>query len=56
MNILAIDSSNQVMSVAVLNDSKIVGEITTNVKRNHSESLMPAIDEVIKMAHLKPNE
>lgn len=56
MNILAIDSSNQVMSVAVLNDSKIVGEITTNVKRNHSESLMPAIDEVIKMAHLKPTE
>ena len=44
MKILAIDTSNQAMSIAVLENEKILGELTTNIKRNHSESLMPAID------------
>lgn len=48
MKILAIDTSNQAMSIAVLENEKILGELTTNIKRNHSESLMPAIDGLMK--------
>ncbi|GAA0496712.1 tRNA (adenosine(37)-N6)-threonylcarbamoyltransferase complex dimerization subunit type 1 TsaB [Salinibacillus aidingensis] len=54
MKVLAMDTSNQVMSVAVLDNQQIVAEITTNVKRNHSVRLMPAIDEAMKEAKMTP--
>lgn len=47
MRLLAIDASNQAMSVAVLENQKIIGEITTNVKGNHSQRLMPAIAKLM---------
>lgn len=56
MKLLAIDSSNQVMSVAVLEDRKLIGEVTTNVKGNHSQRLMPAIETIMKEAGWKPTE
>lgn len=52
MRILAIDTSNQSMSVAVVENDQILTEQTTNVKRNHSIQLMPAIERVIKDANL----
>ncbi|MFD2617735.1 tRNA (adenosine(37)-N6)-threonylcarbamoyltransferase complex dimerization subunit type 1 TsaB [Terrilactibacillus laevilacticus] len=48
MNILAIDSSNLVMGVAVSTETKVLGEIITNVKKNHSIRLMPAIEQIIR--------
>ena len=54
MKVLAIDTSNQAMSIAVIEDSKIIGELTTNIKRNHSERLMPAIDELMNDVHWNP--
>ncbi|MGX7418984.1 tRNA (adenosine(37)-N6)-threonylcarbamoyltransferase complex dimerization subunit type 1 TsaB [Carnobacterium gallinarum] len=56
MKILAIDTSNQVMSVAVIENQVIIGEITTNIKGNHSERLMPAIDQLMKEVHWQPNQ
>lgn len=56
MKILAIDTSNQVMSVAVIDNQVIIGEITTNIKGNHSERLMPAIDQLMQEVHWKPEE
>lgn len=56
MKVLAIDTSNQAMSIAVLDDEKVIGEITTNIKRNHSERLMPAIDELMKDVQWQPSE
>jgi tRNA threonylcarbamoyladenosine biosynthesis protein TsaB len=56
MNVLAIDTSNQVMSVAMRKDNKFVVDYTTNMKRNHSVGLMPAIDYVMKESSTKPNE
>ncbi|MBB6454859.1 tRNA threonylcarbamoyladenosine biosynthesis protein TsaB [Salirhabdus euzebyi] len=56
MKVLAMDTSNQVMSVAILNDNQVIGEYTTNVKQNHSVRLMPAIDRVMKDAGIQPNE
>lgn len=47
MNMLAVDTSTLVLSIAVLNKQKILGEKSTNLKKNHSVRLMPAIDELL---------
>ncbi|WP_270182970.1 tRNA (adenosine(37)-N6)-threonylcarbamoyltransferase complex dimerization subunit type 1 TsaB [Alkalihalobacillus sp. CinArs1] len=56
MRVLAIDSSNYVMGVAVMVDDIIVGELITNLKKNHSIRLMPAIEELLEEVGVKPNE
>jgi tRNA threonylcarbamoyladenosine biosynthesis protein TsaB len=56
MRLLAIDASNQAMSVAVLENQKIIGEITTNIKGNHSQRLMPAIADLITEVGWKPSD
>ncbi|MGC6767911.1 tRNA (adenosine(37)-N6)-threonylcarbamoyltransferase complex dimerization subunit type 1 TsaB [Enterococcus sp. LJL51] len=56
MRILAIDTSNQTLSVAVCEDNKILGEFTSTVKKNHSITLMPAITELMTVCQLKPQE
>lgn len=56
MKVLAIDTSNQAMSIAVLDGERMIGEITTTIKRNHSERLMPAIDELMNDIQWKPSE
>ncbi|WP_186578526.1 tRNA (adenosine(37)-N6)-threonylcarbamoyltransferase complex dimerization subunit type 1 TsaB [Aquibacillus kalidii] len=56
MNILALDTSNQTMGVAVISNGKVIGEYMTTVKNNHSVRLMPAIDQVMKDTQLKPND
>ncbi|MCO7128008.1 tRNA (adenosine(37)-N6)-threonylcarbamoyltransferase complex dimerization subunit type 1 TsaB [Sporolactobacillus shoreicorticis] len=53
MNVLAIDSSNLVMSVAVTTERKVLAELTTNSRKNHSERLMPAIAQMIEAAGLE---
>src|SRR5690625_1544858 len=52
MKILAFDTSNQPLSVAVVEDENILTEQMINVKRNHSVQLMPAIDEALKKVKL----
>lgn len=52
MKILAFDSSNQPLTVAVVNEEEILTEQIINVRRNHSIQLMPAIDEALKQAKL----
>lgn len=47
MNMLAVDTSTLVLSIAVLNEQKVLGEKSTNLKKNHSVRLMPAIDELL---------
>lgn len=49
MNILAIDSSGLVASVAILRDDVLAGEYTINYKKTHSQTLLPMLDEVVKM-------
>lgn len=44
MKILAIDTSNQVLSVAILEDQHLIIEITKNTKETHGERLMPTIE------------
>ncbi|SFC55527.1 tRNA threonylcarbamoyladenosine biosynthesis protein TsaB [Alkalibacterium subtropicum] len=56
MRILAIDTSNQLMSVALIDDDRLIIERTVNVKRNHSIQLMPAIEEMMKEAEWRPKD
>ena len=49
MNILALDSSGLVASIAILQDDVVIGEYTTNYKKTHSQTLLPMLDEVVKM-------
>ncbi|WP_317368114.1 tRNA (adenosine(37)-N6)-threonylcarbamoyltransferase complex dimerization subunit type 1 TsaB [uncultured Tyzzerella sp.] len=52
MNILAIDTSGVVASVAIANNEKILGEINLNYKQNHSVTIMPIIDNLLKMLEM----
>lgn len=49
MRLLAIESSGLTASVALLEDDKIIGEYSTNFKKTHSQTLLPMMDEVVKM-------
>ncbi|MBP2259034.1 tRNA (adenosine(37)-N6)-threonylcarbamoyltransferase complex dimerization subunit type 1 TsaB [Virgibacillus alimentarius] len=56
MNILAIDTSNQLMGVAILKDEIIIGETVTNIAKNHSVRLMPAIDQLMREVSITPEQ
>lgn len=56
MNILAIDTSNQVLGVAVLSAGQIIGEMVTSVKKNQTSRLMPAIHQLMKDIEMVPNQ
>ncbi|KZE65646.1 tRNA threonylcarbamoyladenosine biosynthesis protein TsaB [Fictibacillus phosphorivorans] len=56
MKVLAIDTSNLVMGISVLDEGKVLGEYITNLKKNHSIRVMPAIEEVLKETGVKPAE
>lgn len=56
MNILAIDTSNHVMGVAVVSDGKVIGEVITNLKKNHSVRLMPTITSLMEEIGMQPEE
>ncbi|MBM7705085.1 tRNA (adenosine(37)-N6)-threonylcarbamoyltransferase complex dimerization subunit type 1 TsaB [Metabacillus iocasae] len=56
MKTLAIDTSNLVMGIAVVEDDQVIGEVVTNLKKNHSVRLMPAIETLLKECSIKPKE
>jgi tRNA threonylcarbamoyladenosine biosynthesis protein TsaB len=56
MYILAIDTSNQALGVALVKDNEIVGELVTNIAKNHSVRLMPAIEHLMKEVNAKPEQ
>ena len=56
LKILAFDTSNQPLTVAVVEDQTILTEQLINVKRNHSLQLMPAIEEALRQANTKLEE
>ena len=49
MKILAFDSSGLVASVAIVQDDNLIAEYTTNYKKTHSQTLLPMLDEIVKM-------
>lgn len=56
MNILAIDTSAKVSSVAIINDDRILSEFNIDTRLTHSQSLMPMIESVTKIAQININD
>lgn len=56
MKILALDSSGLVASVAIVEDDVVVAEYTTDFKKTHSQTLLPMLDEIVKMTELDLKE
>ena len=54
--ILALDSSGLVASVAVVEGdafgSNLLAEYTVNYKKTHSQTLLPMLDEIVRMTEL----
>lgn len=48
MRILSIDSATECASCAVIDDNKLLGEISLNDKKQHSVILMPLVDTLLK--------
>ncbi|MFB6468470.1 tRNA (adenosine(37)-N6)-threonylcarbamoyltransferase complex dimerization subunit type 1 TsaB [Cytobacillus sp. Hz8] len=46
--ILAIDTSSSVLGIALIDEEKVIGEHITNIKKNHSVRIMPAIELLMK--------
>ncbi|KAF0092682.1 MAG: yeaZ [Fusobacteria bacterium] len=53
MIVLGIESCGDIGSVALANEEKIIGEITINVKKNHSITLAPMVADLLKLANLE---
>lgn len=50
MLILAVDTSTNVGSAALYSsETGLIGEVTLNIKRTHSENIMTAIDDLLKL-------
>lgn len=56
MKILAFDSSGLVASVAILTEEQLIAEYTIHYKKTHSQTLLPMLDEVVKMTSLDFDE
>ena len=55
MRVLAIDSSGLTATVAVVEETQTVAEYTINYKKTHSQTLLPMLDEIVKMTEFDLN-
>lgn len=56
MKILALDTSTNVATAAVLEDGVITGEYSCNKGKTHSQRLMPMIDSLLQAVGLKASD
>lgn len=56
MNKLAIDTSNQVLGIAIMQNEQLVAEIITNIKKDHSSRLMPSIVQIMEHVGMEADE
>ena len=56
MKILAIDTSNRPLSVAVLSNQRILNTMTTLAHRQHASDLLPVIENLMRNAGLAPTD
>ena len=54
MNILAMDTSNQLLGVAIVKDGVTLGEHVMHGHRDHSVRLLPAIEQLMKETKTTP--
>ena len=55
MKLIGIDSSGMTASVAILEDDLMVAEYSVNYKKTHSQTLLPMLDEIVKMTETDIN-
>ena len=55
MQILGIESAALTASVAVVREDCVLAEYTVNYKKTHSQTLLPMIDEIVRMTELDKN-
>ncbi|MEH7301258.1 tRNA (adenosine(37)-N6)-threonylcarbamoyltransferase complex dimerization subunit type 1 TsaB [Neobacillus drentensis] len=56
MTVLAIDTSNYALGVALLEENQVLGEYITNLKKNHSVRIMPAIETLMSDCERVPSD
>lgn len=56
MKALAIDTTNNVLGIAIVDEEKVIGEYITNLKKNHSVRAMPAIERLLSDCDLSPKQ
>jgi tRNA threonylcarbamoyladenosine biosynthesis protein TsaB len=56
MKLLAIDSSGLVATVAIVSEEAMIAEYTVNFKKTHSQTLLPMLNEIVKMIELDLSE
>ncbi len=56
MKIIGIESASLVASVAVLDEETVIAEYTVNYKKTHSQTLLPMLDEIVRMTEQKLEE
>lgn len=52
MRVLGIESSSLVASVALVTDDILTAEYTVDFKKTHSQTLLPMLDEIVKLLEL----
>ena len=55
MRILGIESSSLVASAAVVENEVTLAEYTVNYKKTHSQTLLPVIDEMMRLLDMEPS-
>ena len=53
--VLAIDTSSYVLGVAIVEEDRVIGELITNLNKNHSVRAMPAVDQLMRDCEIKPD-
>ena len=56
MKVLAFDTSSKALSLAILEDKQVLAETTINIKKNHSITLMSAIDFLMASVNWTPKD
>ncbi|NEW07047.1 tRNA (adenosine(37)-N6)-threonylcarbamoyltransferase complex dimerization subunit type 1 TsaB [Paenibacillus sp. SYP-B3998] len=54
--LLAIDTSTSSMTVAILQDGELIGELSSHAEKNHSIGLLPDIRKLLNSLDLKPKD
>lgn len=54
MKILTMDTSNQTLSIALLDNQEVLASYTSKTNKNHSVTLMPAIEFLMEQNNVKP--
>ena len=56
MKVLGIESASMVASAAIVEDGNLIAEYTVNHKKTHSQTLLPMIDEIVRMTETNLSE